>query len=115
MGGLEPDSTGSRTDRYACAGPLNAAPRRVAIATRLIVTFRPPAVTSMRWACAHPLVSGFVGTTGVLAAFGLGHRQESEIGGAGHPVRLIAAGAADDVDAVPTIKEPRSAHKVRED
>ena len=30
-----PSSTGSRTNRYACAGPFNAAPQRVAIATLL--------------------------------------------------------------------------------
>lgn len=50
-----------------------------------------------------------------MAAFGLGHRQGSEIGGAGHPIRQIAAGAADDVDAAPTIKEQRSAREMRED
>src|SRR3546814_2485190 len=32
-----------------------------------------------------------------------------------HPVRQIAMGAADDVDAAPTIKEQRSAREVRED
>ena len=57
----------------------------------------------------------FIGTAWVMAAFGLRQIQGSEIGGAGHPVRQIAAGAADDVDAAPTIKEQRSACEVRED
>ena len=50
-----------------------------------------------------------------MAAFGLGHGQGGEIGSAGHPVRQIATGAADNIDAAPTIKEQRSAREMRED
>ena len=69
----------------------------------------------MRWACVQPLMSALSGPPGVMAAFGLGHGQGGEIGSAGHPVRQIATGAADDIDAAPTIKEQRSAREMRED